>query len=154
MIDLPNDHSLISLDVFKSDGQFILASKDGRGFIVASEDLIAQTKTGKQVLNIKEGEKSVICKKVQGSDVVSIGKNKKMLIFPINDLPKMSKGRGVRIQKYKDSEIMYLDTFNSNEGLIVEDKSGRKRTFENTSDWLGKRAQSGKLVPKGFPKLN
>ena len=66
----------------------------------------------------------------------------------------MSKGRGVRIQKYKDSEIMYLDTFNPNEGLIVEDKSGRKRTFENTSDWLGKRAQSGKLVPKGFPKLN
>ena len=116
--------------------------------------MLSNRKSGKQILNIKEGEKSVICKKVQGSDVVSIGKNKKMLIFPINDLPKMSKGRGVRIQKYKASEIMYLDTFNPNEGLIVEDKSGRKRTFENTSDWLGKRAQSGKLVPKGFPKLN
>ena len=154
LLDIEEDHSAINIFPFVKNEKYILASSVGNGFVIDSEDMLSNRKSGKQVLNIKEGEKSVICKKVQGSDVVSIGKNKKMLIFPINDLPKMSKGRGVRIQKYKDSEIMYLDTFNPNEGLIVEDKSGRKRTFENTSDWLGKRAQSGKLVPKGFPKLN
>ena len=154
LLDIEEEHSVINIFPFSKNEKYILTSSVGNGFIINSEDMISNRKSGKQVLNIKKGEKSVICKKVQGSYIISIGKNKKMLIFPINELPEMSKGRGVRIQKYKNSEIMYLDTFNPNEGLIVEDKSGRKRTFENTNDWLGKRAQSGKLAPKGFPKLN
>jgi topoisomerase-4 subunit A len=77
-----------------------------------------------------------------------------MLIFPLSDLPELSRGKGVRIQKYKDSDLLFLDTFNLDDGLKIEDSAGRIRSFDNLNDWIGKRAQSGRLVPKGFPKLN
>ena len=83
-----------------------------------------------------------------------IGENKKMLIFPIEELPEMSRGKGVRLQKYKDTGILFLQTFNLDEGLIIEDSGGRNRTYNNISDWIGKRAQAGRLIPKGFPKLD
>ena len=77
-----------------------------------------------------------------------------MLIFPLSDLPELSRGKGVRIQKYKDSDLLFLDTFNLDDGLKIEDSAGRIRSFDNLNDWIGKRAQSGRLVPKGFPKFN
>ena len=116
--------------------------------------MLSNRKSGKQIVNIKENQKLIICKKIKGESVVAIGKNKKMLIFPIDELPELSKGKGVRIQKYKDTELLFLDTFKYNDGLKIQDSAGRIRTFDNIDDWIGKRAQAGRLVPKGFPKLN
>ena len=83
LLDIEEEHSVINIFPFSKNEKYILTSSVGNGFVINSEDMLSNRKSGKQVLNIKEGEKSVICKKVQGSDVVSIGKNKKMLIFPI-----------------------------------------------------------------------
>ena len=101
----------------------------------------------------RNNERASICKKVSGSHLVVIGENKKMLIFPLNELPLMTRGKGVRLQKYREENILFLQTFDPEEGLIIEDSSGRKRVFNNIGDWTGKRAQAGRLVPKGFPKL-
>ena len=124
------------------------------GFVIKCHDMLSNRKSGKQIVNIKENQKLIICKKIKGESVVAIGKNKKMLIFPIDELPELSKGKGVRIQKYKDTELLFLDTFKYSDGLKIQDSAGRIRTFDNIDDWIGKRAQAGRLVPKGFPKLN
>ena len=152
MIDLPNDHSLISLDVFKSDGQFILASKDGRGFIVASEDLIAQTKTGKQVLNISGDTKASICVPVTGDSIAVVGTNRKLLIFSKEELPQLAKGKGVILQKYKDGKLSDIKSFNISDGLSWHMNGGRQRTETELSTWIGKRASAGRMPPTGFPR--
>ena len=152
MIDLPNDHSLISLDVFKSDEQFILASKDGRGFIVASEDLIAQTKTGKQVLNISGDTKASICVPVNGDSIAVVGTNRKLLIFSKEELPQLAKGKGVILQKYKDGKLSDIKSFNVSDGLSWHMNGGRQRTETELSTWIGKRASAGRMPPTGFPR--
>jgi topoisomerase-4 subunit A len=116
--------------------------------------MISNRKSGKAILNIKDGERALFCKHILGSHIAIIGKNKKMLIFSLDELPEMSKGKGVRLQKYKDSGVLFIQTFNPEEGLIIEDSGGRNRVYSDISDWLGKRAQAGRLVPKGFPKLD
>ena len=152
MIDLPNDHSLISLDVFKSDEQFILASKDGRGFIAASEDLIAQTKTGKQVLNISGDTKASICVPVNGDSIAVVGTNRKLLIFSKEELPQLAKGKGVILQKYKDGKLSDIKSFNVSDGLSWHMNGGRQRTETELSTWIGKRASAGRMPPTGFPR--
>ena len=116
--------------------------------------MLSNRKSGKTVLNTKINEKSVVCKKVNGSHLAIVGENKKMLIFLIEDLPVMSRGKGVRLQKYKESGVLFVETFDLENGLIIEDSGGRKRVFSDVTEWIGKRAQSGRLVPKGFPKLD
>jgi topoisomerase-4 subunit A len=152
MIDLPNDHSLISLDVFKPDGQFILASKDGRGFIAASKDLIAQTKTGKQVLNVSGDTKASVCVPVTGDSIAVVGTNRKLLIFSKEELPQLAKGKGVILQKYKDGKLADIKSFNIKEGLSWHMNGGRQRTETELDTWLGKRASAGRMPPTGFPR--
>jgi topoisomerase-4 subunit A len=154
LLDIEEQHSVVSVFPFENEKKYIVASSVGNGFIVNSNDMLSNRKSGKQILNIKDSQKSIICKKIIGESVVAIGENKKMLIFPLSDLPELSRGKGVRIQKYKDSDLLFLDTFNLDDGLKIEDSAGRIRSFDNLNDWIGKRAQSGRLVPKGFPKLN
>ena len=154
LLDIEEQHSVISVFPYENEKKYIVASSVGNGFIVNSNDMLSNRKSGKQVLNIKDNQKSIICKKITGDSVVAIGENKKMLVFSLNDLPQLSRGKGVRIQKYKDSDLLFLDTFNLDEGLKIEDSAGRIRTFDNLKDWIGKRAQAGRLTPKGFPKLN
>jgi topoisomerase-4 subunit A len=154
LLDIEEQHSVISVFPFENEKKYILASSVGNGFIVNSNDMLSNRKSGKQILNIKDSQKSIICKKIIGESVGAIGENKKMLIFSLSDLPELSRGKGVRIQKYKDSDLLFLDTFNLDDGLKIEDSAGRIRSFDNLNDWIGKRAQSGRLVPKGFPKLN
>ena len=153
-MDIEEQHSVISVFPFENEKKYIVASSEGNGFVVNSNNMISNRKSGKQVLNIKDNQKSIVCKKIIGDSVVAIGKNKKMLIFSLNNLPELSRGKGVRIQKYKDSDLLFLDTFKLDEGLKIEDSAGRIRTFDNLNDWIGKRAQAGRLIPKGFPKLN
>jgi len=153
LFEIEEEHNVVNIFPYKKGERLILSSSSGNGFIVNQEDMISNRKSGKLILNIKDNEKASICKKVLGSHMAIIGENKKMLIFPINDLPLMTRGKGVRLQKYKEVDVLFLQTFNPEEGLIIQDSSGRNRVFKDIDDWIGKRAQAGRLVPKGFPRI-
>ena len=131
-----------------------MASATGRGFVVSEDDVIAQTKNGKLVLNLAEGEEAAAAAPVEGDSVAVIGENRKLLIFPLEELPEMSRGRGVIMQKYKDGGLSDVKTFEAAAGLTWSGGAGRVRTETDFRDWIGKRAQAGRLPPKGFPKSN
>ncbi|MFL2782866.1 MAG: DNA topoisomerase IV subunit A [Rhodospirillales bacterium] len=153
MIDLPIEEKIISVFPFKENIKFIVASKSGRGFIVKSEDFIAQTKNGKQVLNLKQDDKAVAITEYLGDFVAVIGLNRKLLIFQSSEIPEMSKGRGVIFQKFKDGGVSDITSFDPKDGLTwkIGDKT---RTEKELTPWIGKRSQSGRLAPKGFAKSN
>jgi len=153
-IDLPNDQDIVSLFAYRPGRKLIVASTDGRGFIVPEDEIVAQTKNGKQVLNVAAGAEAVVCRPVEGDMVACIGENRKLLIFPLEELPEMTRGRGTILQKYKDGGLSDAKTFVRGEGLTWSIGSGRVRTETQFTDWLGKRAAAGRLPPKGFPKAN
>ena len=152
LIDLQDDDKIISLYSFSQAGELVIASKFGYGFIVAFEDLISNRKAGKQILNLSNDDKAISSDYLKGTDIAVIGENKKMLLFKREELPKMSKGKGVRLQKYKEGYLKSIISFNYNEGLNIVDNNGRNRNFDDIDNWLGKRGQAGKKVPKGFPR--
>lgn len=152
-LDLPPADNIIFMQPYQEGDKFIVASSSGRGFILDAANAIAQTKNGKQVLNLSENEKALICYKIEGDHVAVVGENRKLLIFPIVDLPTMARGRGVMIQKYGDGGLSDLKTFSLNTGLAW---SNRKRSFQETdlTTWIGRRAGAGRLAPTGFSKNN
>jgi len=153
MIDLPNEEEIISVFSFRENVKYIIASESGRGFIVKSEDLIAQTKNGKQILNLKQEDQAVAITEYLGSSVAVIGINRKLLVFESSEIPEMSKGRGVILQKFKDGGISDITSFDPKNGLSW--KIGDKiRIEKELTPWIGKRSQSGRLAPKGFAKSN
>ena len=130
----------------------LVASDAGYGFIMPESELDSTRKAGKKVVNCAGGA-LLICDVVEGDHIAIVGSNKKMLIFPLADLPEMSRGKGVKLQNYRgDTKLADAMTFTADEGLVVIDGGGRNRTFAEWRDWVGKRAQAGKLVPKGFPR--
>ena len=151
MVDLPNDQDIVTLMVLKQKTKLLIAASDGRGFIVNGEDVIAQTRGGKQVLNLGEGNEAAVCVPANGDHVAVVGLNRKLIIFPIGELPEMSRGRGVIMQRYNKSSISDAKVFNLSDGLSwkIGDKT---RTEMLLTEWIGKRAQSGRIVPKGFAK--
>jgi topoisomerase-4 subunit A len=153
MIDLPPDTEILGLVKYQSDQKFIVASSDGRGFIVKAEDVLAQTKNGKQVLNVGGKIRAVAFAPAVGDHLAVIGTNRKLLIYPLSELPEMARGRGVILQKYKDGELSDVKSFTLNEGLTW--KSGdRARTETDLMAWIGARAQAGRLPPNGFTRSN
>jgi topoisomerase-4 subunit A len=152
MIDLPNDQDIVALYVHQPGRKLLVASSAGRGFVVPEDEVIAQTKNGKQVLNLADGEEAVSCAPIVGDSVAVIGENRKLLVFPVEELPEMSRGRGVILQKYKDGGLWAVNTFNLADGLSWTTAGGRTRTETDLTAWIGKRAQAGRLPPKGFPK--
>jgi len=153
MFDMPSDHDIASLDIFKPDRKLLVASSDGRGFVVTEKDVFAQTRAGKQVLNVSGSNEAKICIPVAGDSVAVIGENRKLLVFDAEELPEMTRGRGVILQRYRDGGLSDAIVFNSADGL--QWRSGeRTRTETDLRDWIGKRAQSGRLPPKGFPRNN
>ncbi|MBO31580.1 MAG: DNA topoisomerase IV subunit A [Rhodospirillaceae bacterium] len=153
MIDLGNEHDIVYLTLFKPEEKMLIASSAGRGFIVKSDDVMAQTKSGKQVLNVKGKDEATACCKVEGDFVAVIGDNRKLLLFPLDELPEMNRGRGVILQRYKDGGLADVKTFTFAEGLSW--KTGdRTRTETDLLAWQGKRSQAGRLPPKGFAKAN
>ncbi len=154
MIDLPNDQDIVALYVHDPARRLVVASSAGRGFVVPEAEVVAQTKNGKQVLNLSEGEEAVACAPVMGDSVAVIGENRKLLIFPLEELPEMTRGRGVILQKYKDGGLLSVNTFNIADGLSWTTSGGRTRTETDLTAWIGKRAQAGRLPPKGFPKAD
>ena len=151
MVDLPNDQDIVTLMILEQKAKLLIAASDGRGFIVNGEDVVAQTRGGKQVLNLGEGNEAAVCVPANGDHVAVVGLNRKLIIFPIGELPEMSRGRGVIMQRYNKSSISDAKVFNLSDGLSwkIGDKT---RTEMRLTEWIGKRAQSGRIVPKGFAK--
>ena len=154
LTDLPNQTEIVNVIVFDLKLSSIVASRTGDGFIIKHEDMLAQTRSGKKIINLKNGILANCLKNVEGDSVATIGTNRKLLIFKINELPELNKGKGVRLQKFKDGFLSDITSFESDIGLIWFDKSGRKNVVRDYDNWLGKRAQSGKIAPKGFPRNN
>ena len=157
-IDMEGDAAIVSLFVHKGGRKFLIASHDGQGFMVNEDDCVGNTRKGKQVLNVDmPNEAKALTVVEEGNDTVAvIGENRKMLIFSLADVPEMSRGRGVRLQKYKDGGLSDVATFTAKAGLFWRDGAGREfsATMKELAEWRGNRADAGRLPPKGFPKSN
>ncbi len=164
MVDLPNDVEIVDFLIHKPDAKLIVASEEGNGFVVPEAEVVAQTRSGKQVLNVKDTI-AKICHRVVGDHVAVVSENAKFLVFPVEDLPEMNRGKGVRIQKYKkaagrqgmlelDGGLSDLTTFQWDEGLSWPMGGGKTRTEPDMTEWKGARAGVGKRPPYGFPKNN
>jgi topoisomerase-4 subunit A len=153
MLDLGNDHDIVEMMVHKPDRKLVVASSDGRGFVVNENDVLAQTRSGKQVLNVSGDVEARACSVLHGDTVAVIGENHKLLLFSLEELPEMSRGRGVKLQSYKDGGLSDVKSFLLQDGLSW--KSGeRNRTEKDLAIYRGKRAQAGRLAPRGFPRSN
>lgn len=153
MIDLGNDVDIVDLFRHQPGRTLLVVSEDGRGFRVDEAEVLAQTRAGKQVLNLEDGKSARICQPVSGDTLAIIGNNRKMLVFPLEQVPVMTRGKGVQLQKYKDASVADVKTFTLAEGLSW--KNG-ERNFNVTdlTGWMGDRAGQGKMPPNGFPKNN
>ena len=154
MIDIEANHEIVQLFVNKPGRKLMVASTAGYGFVVPEDDVVASTRKGKQVLNVSGADEAAVCVPVDGDSIAVVGENRKLLIFPLDELNEMSRGRGIRLQKYKDGGLSDARVFTLKEGLTWTDSSGRTWTVEELRDWRGSRAQAGRLPPKGFPKSN
>ncbi|ABG31033.1 DNA topoisomerase IV subunit A [Roseobacter denitrificans] len=154
MIDLPNEAEIVTILTHAPDRKLLVASSAGDGFVVPEADVVAQTRTGKQVLNVRGDTRAMICKPVNGDTVAVVGENRKVLVFPLEDLPEMGRGKGVRLQKYKDGGLSDATTFMRAEGLSWLDPAGRTRSETDLAEWTGKRATAGRMAPRGFPRDN
>ncbi|MBO6918517.1 MAG: DNA topoisomerase IV subunit A [Rhizobiaceae bacterium] len=154
MVDMDNDQDVLTAFVHQPERKLLLASNIGNGFIVKETDLVANTRKGKQVMNVKMPDEAQLCVEVRGDYLAVVGKNRKMLIFPIEQLPEMARGKGVRLQRYKDGGVADIRCFLMEEGLTWEDSAGRSytRMKDELMEWMGDRAQAGRMVPKGFPR--
>jgi topoisomerase-4 subunit A len=153
--DMEQDTRIVEAMAYTGGRKFLVASKNGNGFIVPEEEALATTRKGKTVLNLKDDEARALTV-VEGEMVAAVGENRKMLIFPIADVPEMARGRGVRLQRYKDGGLSDIASFKAEDGLTWYDSAGRAFTspIKELRDWRGKRADAGRIVPKGFPKNN
>jgi len=114
--------------------------------------VLASTRKGKQILNVGAGDEASVCAPATGDSVAIIGDNRKLLLFPLKELPEMPRGKGVRLQRYKDGGLADAKTFSKKESLTYIDSAGRSFILPDLRDWWGVRAQAGRLPPKGFPK--
>ncbi|MEM6390809.1 MAG: DNA topoisomerase IV subunit A, partial [Pseudomonadota bacterium] len=154
MVDLPNEADIVTLRIYHPGGKLLVASSAGDGFVIAEDDAIAQTRSGRQVLNLKDPARALVCKSVTGDHVACVGENRKVLIFPLEELPEMGRGKGVRLQRYKDGGLSDATTFTLADGLSWRDPAGRTRTENALAEWVAKRASAGRMAPRGFPRDN
>ncbi|CAO3424106.1 DNA topoisomerase IV subunit A [Azospirillum endophyticum] len=153
MIDLGNDVDIVDLFRHQPGRTLLVVSEDGRGFRVEEAEVLAQTRAGKQVLNLEEGKSARICQPVTGDTLAIIGNNRKMLVFPLEQVPVLTRGKGVQLQKYKDASVADVKTFTLSEGLSW--KNGERNfVVTDLTGWMGDRAGLGKMPPNGFPKNN
>ncbi len=152
MVDLPNDAEIVLLTIYRPATRLLVASSGGKGFLVKSEEVLAQTRTGKQILNLGDGEKAAFCLQTgQGDTVAILGENQKLLLFKLDEIPEMTRGRGVILQKYRDGGTISIRLFNYADGLSWA-SGERTRTETDLVQWFGKRATIGRIPPKGYPK--
>ena len=159
MIDLEKGHDFVDMKVHDPKRKLLVASNVGNGFIVAEKNVVANTRKGKQVLNVKADEEALVCVGVPSTSthVAVIGENRKLLLFPLDQMNEMGRGKGTRLQRYGKRDkggLSDVVTYDSAIGLQWRDPAGRTHTLKELDSWQGARAQAGKLVPKGFPKSN
>ncbi len=156
LADIDAADSIVSLFMYQAGAKRLLASTDGDGFIVSEDECLANTRKGKQVLNVKAPIEALICAPFasDADHIAAVGENRKLIIFKSSELPEMARGKGVRLQKFKDGGLSDACAFTLNAGLTWLDSSGRNWTVADLGEWIGERAQAGRLPPKGFPKNN
>ncbi|MCP4314635.1 MAG: DNA topoisomerase IV subunit A [Hyphomicrobiales bacterium] len=154
MVDMDNDQDIVSAFIHDPAVKLLLASTVGNGFIVPQSEITANTRKGKQVMNVKLPVEATLCVPVGGDSVAVIGENKKLLIFPLVQLPEMTRGKGVRLQRYNDGGIADIKTFAMGDGLTWQDSAARTHTKPpaELKEWIGDRAQAGRIAPRGFPR--
>ena len=155
-IDLEQESDVVTVFPFRGGRKFLVASLTGRGFVVPEDECLANTRKGKQVLNVEPPDEARGVTIIEGEQVAAIGENRKLLIFPLEQVPEMTRGRGVRLQRYKDGGLSDVKTFKAADGLTWTDSAERVFTLsiKELADWRGNRADAGRLAPKGFPKSN
>ncbi len=151
LIDLANEDGVVDLFLPDPAQTYLIAASAGRGFLLPGAELNSERKAGKQILNLKPGEELSHCVPANGDHVAVIGQNRKLLIFPLSELPEMTKGAGVALQKYKDGGMADVKVFTLAAGLTWK-LGANTRTETKLAEWRGARAQAGRLPPNGFPK--
>jgi len=152
LAELTNEDDLVTLFVVNEIGNYLVASSTGRGFVVPGTELSAEKRTGKQVLNLRPGEEAAVCVPADGDHIAVVGSNRRLLLFPLGQVPEMARGAGVILQRYKEGSLADAKVFRLADGLTW--RLGEKtRTETNLRDWLGERAQAGRVPPNGFPRI-
>ena len=153
--DIEQDADVVAALAYQGKRKFLVASHGGNGFVVPEDDVLGTTRKGKQVLNLKAPDKATALTVVDGELIASIGQNRKMVIFKLDEIPEMTRGRGVRLQKYKERGLSDVTTFKAEEGLTWTDGAGRTQnlSIKDLKDWRGKRADAGRIA-QGLPKNN
>ncbi|WP_036241410.1 DNA topoisomerase IV subunit A [Mesorhizobium sp. STM 4661] len=154
IVDMDNDQDIVTAFVHDPKRKLLLVSYDANGFVVPEEEVVANTRKGKQVMNVKAPDEAKRCVTVAGDHLAIVGENRKMLVFPLSEIPEMGRGKGVRLQKYKDGGVLDLKTFTLESGLSWQDSADRTftKSREELAEWIGARASAGRMVPKGFPR--
>jgi topoisomerase IV subunit A len=153
LVDLTNEDQVVALFVPAEGERYLLAASDGRGFVVKAEELLAEKRTGKQVLVLEAGREAMACVPAEGDSVATVGENRKLLVFPLDQVPEMTRGRGVQLQSFRDGGLSDVKVFRRAEGLSWA-LGDRVRTETDLTSWRGQRAAAGKLPPSGFPRSN
>jgi topoisomerase-4 subunit A len=156
MVDLEENHDFAEIFVHDPARKLLVASTSGYGFVVAETEVIASTRKGKQVLNLSEPDEARLCVPVEGDLLACVGENRKLLIFPLEDVNEMTRGKGVILQRYAEGAMSDARAFVKKDGLTWLDSAGRTFTMSASElkEWMGQRGQAGRLVPKGFPRSN
>ena len=152
MIDLEENHDIAEFFVHDASRKLLVASTGGYGFIVPEKEVIAATRRGKQILNVSEPENGRVCVPIDGDYVATISENRKMLVFKLDEVNEMTRGKGVILQRLKEGALSDARVFNKPEGLTWFDSAGCEFTFSwsELKEWVGERAQAGRVAPKGF----
>ena len=156
LVDLEAGHDIVALMVHDPARRLLLVSASGHGFVAAEADIVATTRKGRQVMNLSEPDEMKLVVPVRGDMVATIGQNRKMLVFPLAQVGEMTRGKGVRLQRFKDGGIADATTFEAASGLVWTDSAGRQhvRSMADLAEWTGDRAAAGRLAPQGFPRSN
>ncbi|MBX3597192.1 MAG: DNA topoisomerase IV subunit A [Rhizobiaceae bacterium] len=154
IVDMENDQDIVTAFVHDPKRRLLLVSHQGYGFVVPEADVVANTRKGKQVMNVKLPDEAVRCVAVEGDHVAIVGENRKLLVFALTEIPEMGRGKGVRLQRYKDGGTLDVQVFEMANGLSWKDSADRTfvKSREELAEWLGNRASAGRMVPKGFPR--
>jgi len=154
LVDMENDQDILTAFVHTPSAKLLLVSHEGNGFIVPESEAVANTRKGKQVMNVKAPDEAKLCQRISGDHIAVVGENRKMVVFPLTEIPEMTRGKGVRLQKYKDGGISDIRTFAIADGLSWQDSADRtfNRNKEELVEWIAARASAGRTVPKGFPR--
>ena len=156
MVELEENHDFVEAFVHQPGRKLLVASTAGNGFLVSEEEVVALTRKGKQVLNLSEPEEGTVCVPAEGDYLAIIGENRKLLVFPLAEVNEMARGKGIRLQKYKDGGVSDARVFKRSDGLSWVDTAGRSfvLSYTEVKEWVGTRAQAGLMAPKGFPRSN